>query len=157
MPHIGHAYEVVATDGMARFKRLDGYAMFFMTGTNEHGQKMLQTAERQGITPRELAQRNSDAFRAMNDELGISYDRFIRSTDSDHYAAAQTIWTRMEANGDIYLDKYAGWYSVRDEAFHAEEGTEVREDGVRYSKETDTEVVWTEEEPYFFRLSAYQD
>ena len=157
VPHIGHAYEVIATDAMARFKRLDGYDVFFMTGTDEHGQKMLQTAEREGITPRELAQRNSDAFQAMNDELGISYDRFIRTTDSDHYAAAQAIWKRMEANGDIYLDKYAGWYSVRDEAFHAEEDTEVREDGLRYSKETDTEVTWTEEESYFFRLSAYQD
>ncbi|GAA1877069.1 methionine--tRNA ligase [Paeniglutamicibacter psychrophenolicus] len=157
VPHIGHAYEVIATDAMARFKRLDGYDVFFMTGTDEHGQKMLQTAEREGITPRELAQRNSDAFQAMNDELGISYDRFIRTTDSDHYAAAQAIWKRMEANGDIYLDKYAGWYSVRDEAFHAEEDTEVRDDGVRYSRETDTEVVWTEEESYFFRLSAYQD
>ena len=142
---------------MARFKRLDGYDVFFMTGTDEHGQKMLQTAEKQGITPRELAQKNSDAFQAMNDELGISYDRFIRTTDADHYAAAQAIWKRMEDNGDIYLDKYAGWYSVRDEAFHAEEDTEVREDGVRYSKETDTEVLWTEEESYFFRLSNYQD
>ena len=157
VPHIGHAYEVIATDAMARFKRLDGFDVFFMTGTDEHGQKMLQTAEKQGITPRELAQRNSDAFQAMNDELGISYDRFIRTTDSDHYAAAQAIWKRMEANGDIYLDKYAGWYSVRDEAFHAEEDTEVREDGIRYSKETDTEVTWTEEESYFFKLSAYQD
>lgn len=157
VPHIGHAYEVIATDAMARFKRLDGYDVFFMTGTDEHGQKMLQTAEKQGITPRELAQKNSDAFQAMNDELGISYDRFIRTTDADHYAAAQAIWKRMEDNGDIYLDKYAGWYSVRDEAFHAEEDTEVREDGVRYSKETDTEVLWTEEESYFFRLSNYQD
>ncbi|GAA5225562.1 methionine--tRNA ligase [Paeniglutamicibacter antarcticus] len=157
VPHIGHAYEVIATDAMARFKRLDGYDVFFMTGTDEHGQKMLQTAEREGISPRELAQRNSDAFQAMNDELGISYDRFIRTTDSDHYAAAQAIWKRMEANGDIYLDKYAGWYSVRDEAFYAEEDTEVREDGVRYSTDTDTEVAWTEEESYFFRLSAYQD
>ncbi|MBV1780705.1 methionine--tRNA ligase [Paeniglutamicibacter sp. ABSL32-1] len=157
VPHIGHAYEVIATDAMARFKRLDGYDVFFMTGTDEHGQKMLQTAESEGITPRQLAQRNSDAFQAMNDELGISYDRFIRTTDSDHYAAAQAIWKRMEANGDIYLDKYAGWYSVRDEAFHAEVDTEVRADGLRYSKETDTEVTWTEEESYFFRLSAYQD
>ncbi|GAA4362707.1 methionine--tRNA ligase [Paeniglutamicibacter cryotolerans] len=157
VPHIGHAYEVIATDTMARFKRLDGYDVFFMTGTDEHGQKMLQTAQAQGITPRELAQRNSDAFQGMNDELGISYDRFIRTTDADHYEAAQAIWKRMEAAGDIYLDKYAGWYSVRDEAFHAEDDTEVREDGVRYSKETDTEVTWTEEESYFFRLSAYQD
>ncbi|MFB0833159.1 methionine--tRNA ligase [Arthrobacter halodurans] len=157
VPHIGHAYEVIATDAMARFKRLDGYDVFFLTGTDEHGQKMLQTAEKEGITPRELAQRNSDAFQEMNDELGISYDRFIRTTDADHYEAAQAIWRRMERNGDIYLDKYSGWYSVRDESYYPEEDTEVRGDGVRYSKETDTEVVWTEEESYFFRLSAYQD
>lgn len=157
VPHVGHAYEVIATDAMARFKRLDGFDVFFMTGTDEHGQKMLQTAEKEGITPRELAQRNSDAFQAMNDELGISYDRFLRTTDADHYEAAQAIWKRMEANGDIYLDKYSGWYSVRDEAFHNEEDTEVREDGLRYAKDTDTEVTWTEEESYFFRLSAYQD
>lgn len=157
VPHIGHAYEVIATDAMARFKRLDGYDVFFMTGTDEHGQKMLQTAQKQGVSPRELAQRNSDAFQQMNDELGISYDRFIRTTDPDHIDAAQEIWRRMEANGDIYLDKYAGWYSVRDEAYYPEEDTELREDGVRYAKETDTEVTWTEEESYFFRLSAYQD
>ncbi len=156
-PHIGHAYEVVATDAMARFKRLDGYDVFFMTGTDEHGQKMMQTAEKEGITPAQLAQRNSDAFQAMNDELGISYDRFIRTSDADHHAAAQELWRRMEANGDIYLDAYAGWYSVRDEAFYTEEQTELREDGVRYAIETDTEVTWTEEESYFFRLSKYQD
>ncbi|WP_404290845.1 methionine--tRNA ligase [Glutamicibacter arilaitensis] len=156
-PHIGHAYEVVATDAMARFKRLDGYDVFFLTGTDEHGQKMMQTAEKEGITPAQLAQRNSDAFQSMNDELGTSYDRFIRTTDADHHAAAQELWRRMEANDDIYLDKYAGWYSVRDEAFYTEEQTEVREDGIRYTTETDTEVTWTEEESYFFRLSKYQD
>ncbi|WP_201739580.1 methionine--tRNA ligase [Glutamicibacter sp. HZAU] len=156
-PHIGHAYEVVATDVMARFKRLDGFDVFFMTGTDEHGQKMMQTAENLGITPAQLAQRNSDAFQAMNDELGTSYDRFIRTTDADHHAAAQELWRRMEANDDIYLDKYAGWYSVRDEAFYTEEQTEVREDGIRYAIETDTEVTWIEEESYFFRLSKYQD
>ncbi len=156
-PHIGHAYEVVATDTLARFKRLDGFDVFFMTGTDEHGQKMMQTAEKEGITPAQLAQRNSDAFQAMNDELGTSYDRFIRTSDADHHAAAQELWRRMEANGDIYLDKYAGWYSVRDEAFYTEDQTDVREDGIRYATETDTEVTWTEEESYFFRLSTYQD
>ncbi len=156
-PHIGHAYEVVATDTLARFKRLDGFDVFFMTGTDEHGQKMMQTAEKEGITPAQLAQRNSDAFQAMNDELGTSYDRFIRTSDADHHAAAQELWRRMEANGDIYLDKYAGWYSVRDEAFYTEEQTDVRDDGIRYATETDTEVTWTEEESYFFRLSKYQD
>ncbi|MBM6621118.1 methionine--tRNA ligase [Micrococcaceae bacterium RIT802] len=157
LPHIGHAYEFIATDAMARFKRLDGGDVFFLTGTDEHGQKMLQTAEKEGITPRQLAQRNSDVFQEAQDELGISYDRFIRTTDADHHDAAQAIWQRMEANGDIYLDKYAGWYSVRDEAFYGEDETEVREDGVRYSTVSDTEVAWTEEESYFFRLSAYQD
>ncbi|MGP5227114.1 methionine--tRNA ligase [Arthrobacter rhombi] len=156
-PHIGHAYEFIATDAMARFKRLDGGDVFFLTGTDEHGQKMLQTAEKEGITPRQLAQRNSDVFQEAQDELGISYDRFIRTTDVDHLEAAQAIWKRMEERGDIYLDKYAGWYSVRDEAFYGQDETEVREDGIRYATESDTEVIWTEEESYFFRLSAYQD
>ncbi|CEA08491.1 Methionine--tRNA ligase [Arthrobacter saudimassiliensis] len=156
-PHIGHAYEHIATDAMARFKRLDGYDVFFMTGTDEHGLKMQQSADREGITAKELADRNSAAFLQMEADMGTSYDRFIRTTDADHYAAAQAIWKRMEDNGDIYLSKYAGWYSVRDEAYYGEDETEVREDGVRYSKETDTEVTWTEEESYFFRLSAYQD
>ena len=156
-PHIGHAYEHIATDAMARFKRLDGYDVFFMTGTDEHGLKMQQSADKEGITAKELADRNSAAFKQMEADMGNSYDRFIRTTDADHYAAAQAIWKRMEENGDIYLSKYSGWYSVRDEAYYSEDETEVREDGVRYSKETDTEVTWTEEESYFFRLSAYQD
>ncbi|MDN3482959.1 methionine--tRNA ligase [Arthrobacter sp. APC 3897] len=157
VPHIGHAYEAIATDAMARFKRLDGYDVFFMTGTDEHGLKMQQSADKEGITAKELADRNSSAFQQMSRDLNISHDRFIRTTDKDHYAAAQAIWKRMEEKGDIYLSKYAGWYSVRDEAYYSEDETEVREDGVRYSRETDTEVTWTEEESYFFRLSAYQD
>ncbi|WP_026553118.1 methionine--tRNA ligase [Arthrobacter sp. H20] len=157
IPHIGHAYEAIATDALARFKRLDGYDVMFLTGTDEHGLKMQQTADREGIPVRELATRNAQAFQAMNDDVGSSYNRFIRTTDADHYAAATAIWKLMEASGDIYLDKYAGWYSVRDEAFYSEDDTEVRDDGVRYATETDTELTWTEEESYFFRLSAYQD
>ncbi|WP_129658794.1 methionine--tRNA ligase [Rothia halotolerans] len=156
-PHIGHAYEHIATDVMARYKRLDGYDVRFMTGTDEHGQKMQTSAEKLGVSPKELADSNSAKIQAMDDMLGVSYDRFIRTTDPDHVAACQEIWRRMEANGDIYLDKYAGWYSVRDEAFYAQEETELREDGVRYALPTDTEVHWTEEESYFFRLSKYQD
>lgn len=155
-PHIGHAYEHIATDVMARFKRLDGYDVRFMTGTDEHGQKMQTTAEKLGMTAHELADQNATRFRAMDDALDISYDRYIRTTDEDHYAASQAIWKRMEANGDIYLDKYAGWYSVRDEAYYGEDETEIR-DGKRYSTTTGTEVTWTEEESYFFRLSKYQD
>lgn len=156
-PHIGHAYEYIASDAMARFKRLDGYDTYFLTGTDEHGQKMQQSAEKEGITPRELATRNSAEFKRVDDEvLGISYDRFIRTTDEDHYAASTAIWRRMVDSGDIYLDKYAGWYSVRDERFFTEDETEVRADGDRYAAETGTPVTWTEEESYFFRLSKYQ-
>ncbi len=155
-PHIGHAYETIAADVLARFKRLDGFDVRFMTGTDEHGQKMQTTAEKQGKTAKELADENSARFKAMNDALGISYDRFIRTTDPDHYEASQAIWKRMEENGDIYLDKYAGWYSVRDEAYYAEDETEER-DGQRYAISTGTEVEWTEEESYFFRLSKYAD
>jgi methionyl-tRNA synthetase len=155
-PHIGHAYEYISADAMARFKRLDGFDVFFLTGTDEHGLKIAQTAEREGLTPQQFVDRQADVYREVHELLGTSYDRLIRTTDADHYGAAQSIWKRMADAGDIYLDKYEGWYSVRDEAFYTEDETEVR-DGVRYSKETDTEVTWTAEESYFFRLSAYQD
>ncbi|TQF74013.1 methionine--tRNA ligase [Rhodococcus spelaei] len=156
-PHIGHAYEYISSDALARFKRLDGFDVFFMTGTDEHGLKMQQTAAKEGIDVRELAARNSDVFQAMDKVLGISYDRFIRTTDTDHELACQAIWERMVAAGDIYLDTYAGWYSVRDEAYYTESETTLLEDGNRISTDTKTEVEWTEESTYFFRLSAYQD
>ena len=115
-PHIGHAYEMIATDALARFQRLDGKDVFFLTGTDEHGIKMLQTARREGLTARELADRNSAEFRRMAQALNISNDDFIRTTEPRHYAASQAIWRAMAANGDIYKGGYAGWYSVRDEA-----------------------------------------
>lgn len=154
-PHIGHAYELIATDAIARFQRLDGKDVFFLTGTDEHGQKMQQTARNEGITPEELAKRNSDEFRAMGKLLNASNDDFIRTTEPRHHEASQAIWKRMEANGDIYKDSYAGWYSVRDEAYYAEDETSVR-DGVRYGPQG-TPVEWVEEESYFFKLSAYED
>ncbi|MFC7448709.1 methionine--tRNA ligase [Rhodococcus daqingensis] len=157
VPHVGHAYEYISSDALARFKRLDGFDVFFMTGTDEHGLKMQQTAAKEGIPVRELAARNSDTFEAMDKVLGVSYDRFIRTTDEDHEAACKVIWERMVEAGDIYLDTYAGWYSVRDEAYHTEAETEVLEDGTRVSVLTGTPVVWTEESTYFFRLSEYQD
>ncbi|OOP59923.1 methionine--tRNA ligase [Arthrobacter sp. SRS-W-1-2016] len=156
-PHIGHAYEYIATDAMARFKRLDGYDVMFLTGTDEHGMKIAQAAEKEGITPKQLVDRNAEIYKAAHAALGISYDRFIRTTDADHYAASQAIWKKMEAKGDIYLSKYEGWYSVRDEAYYTEDETVLKDDGGRYSRDTDTEVTWTAEESYFFRLSAYQD
>ena len=155
-PHIGHAYELIATDALARFQRHDGKDVFFLTGTDEHGIKMLQTANREGITARELADRNSNEFKKMATLLNASHDDFIRTTEERHYAASQAIWKAMADKGDIYKSSYAGWYSVRDEAYYGEEETEVRPDNVRYGPQG-TPVEWVEEESYFFRLSAYQD
>lgn len=154
-PHIGHAYELIASDAIARFQRLDGYDVFFMTGTDEHGLKMVQTAAREKVTPRELVARNVPFFQEMATRLNCSHDRFIRTTEDDHHRASKAIWERMKANGDIYLSKYAGWYSVRDEAYYAESETTVGDDKVRRGP-TGTPVEWVEEESYFFKLSAYQ-
>ncbi len=156
-PHIGHAYEVIATDTIARFKRLDGYDVFFLTGTDEHGSKIQQTATKEGITARELVDRNVLRFRAMVERLNCSNDDFIRTTEDRHHRASQAIWERMEKNGDVYLDKYAGWYSVRDEAYYAESETHLNEHKVRLATKTGTPVEWVEEESYFFKLSAYQE
>ncbi|HZR88444.1 MAG TPA: methionine--tRNA ligase [Bradyrhizobium sp.] len=155
-PHIGHAYEAIATDALARFQRLDGKDVFFLTGTDEHGLKMVQTAEAEGLSTAELAARNSARFKAMDERLNVSFDRFIRTTEEQHHRSSQEIWRRMEANGDIYLDSYSGWYSVRDEAYYAEEETTVDDEGVRRGGQG-TPVEWVEEKTYFFRLSAYQD
>src|SRR6187551_3363456 len=146
VPHMGHAYEVIATDAIARFMRLDGYDVFFLTGTDEHGQKIQQTAAREGLTARELVERNVPRFRAMVERMNCSNDDFIRTTEERHYRASAEIWKRMEANGDIYLSKYAGWYSVRDERYYAEDETRVAENNVRLSIETGTPVEWVEEE-----------
>ena len=157
-PHIGHAYEAIATDAIARFERLDGKDVFFLTGTDEHGLKMKQTAAAEGLSPRALADRNSARFLAMDEALGLSNDDFIRTTEPRHYRSSEEIWRRMAQsnNGDIFLKKYAGWYSVRDEAFYAEKETTVGPDGVRVGPQG-TPVEWFEEETFFFRLSAYQD
>ncbi len=119
-PHIGHAYEAIAADVMARFQRLQGRNVRFQTGTDEHGLKMAQKARELGQAPRELADEMSRHFRYMCDALNVSYDRFIRTVEDDHHKASQELWRRMEANGDLYLDRYEGWYSVRDEAYYDE-------------------------------------
>jgi methionyl-tRNA synthetase len=155
-PHIGHAYEAIATDAIARFMRLDGHDVFFLTGVDEHGIKMQQTANREGITARELSDRNVPRFRAMVERLNCSNSDFIRTTEERHKRASAAIWERMKAAGDIYLAKYAGWYSVRDEAYYDESETKLTEDGKRVGPQG-TPVEWVEEESYFFRLSAYQD
>ncbi len=156
-PHVGHAYEYIATDAIARFKRLDGFDVRFLTGTDEHGLKMAQTAAAENMPTADLARRNSDQFQRLQELLNISFDRFIRTTDPDHYAASTAIWERMAERGDVYLDSYSGWYSVRDERFFTESETTVGDDGVRVATETGTPVTWTEEQTYFFRLSAYAE
>jgi len=154
-PHIGHAYEAIAADAIARYHRQAGRDVRFQTGTDEHGLKMVQTARDRDMKVTDLAAEMSGYFRQMCDTLNISYDRFIRTTDTDHHAASQAIWRAMEAAGDLYLDRYEGWYSVRDEAFYDEKELVVGEGGAKLSPQG-TPVEWTAEETWFFRLSKYQ-
>ena len=155
-PHIGHAYEVIATDWLARFARLDGRDTYFMTGTDEHGLKIAQAARKDGVEPQQFVDGMVQHFIAMCDRLNISRDRFIRTTDPDHKAVVQALWRKLVEAGDIYLDRYEGWYSVRDEAYFDEDELIVADDGTKLAP-TGTEVAWTVEESWFFRLSRYQD
>jgi methionyl-tRNA synthetase len=154
-PHIGHAYEMIAADAIARFQRQAGRDVRFQTGTDEHGLKMAQTARSRGIDVRAFADEMSSHFSGMADTLNISYDRFIRTVEPDHYAASQAIWQAMRDAGDLYLDRYEGWYSVRDEAFYDEKELVEGEGGAKLSPQG-TPVEWTAEETWFFRLSKYQ-
>ena len=155
-PHIGHAYEMIATDAIARWRRLEGREVYFLTGTDEHGLKMVQTAQAQGMTTRALADRNSLRFSDLTKALDISNDDFIRTTEPRHYVASQEIWRRMEKAGDIYQSTYQGWYSVRDEAYFDESELTDGEGGKKLTP-SGAEVTWVEEPSYFFRLSAFQD
>jgi methionyl-tRNA synthetase len=155
-PHIGHAYERIATDAIARFKRLDGYDVLFVTGMDEHGLKMQQTAQREAITPKELADRTAEQFLRMGEVLEAPADEVVRTTEERHKRASQALWDAMQAAGDIYLSKYSGWYSVRDEAYYDEGELTAGSDGGRLAP-TGSPVEWVEEESYFFRLSAYAD
>lgn len=156
LPHIGHAYEVMATDAIARYRRLAGDNVYFSTGTDDHGQKMYQTARDQGKTARDLADELTPAFRTMAETLNCSHDDFIRTSEPRHYAAVSEIWRRIADNGDIYKDAYAGWYSVRDEAFYAE-GELTKNEAGDFVSPQGTPVEWLEEESYFFKLSSYED
>ncbi|MGK9234228.1 methionine--tRNA ligase [Inquilinus limosus] len=154
-PHIGHAYTTLACDVLARFKRLDGYDVRFLTGTDEHGQKVQKAAELAGVDPQSFTDRVSRNFRDLAAAMNFSNDDFIRTTEPRHIKASQAIWEAMKANGDIYLGGYAGWYSVRDEAFYGEDELTVV-DGKRIAP-TGAECEWVEEPSYFFRLSAWGD
>jgi methionyl-tRNA synthetase len=157
VPHIGHAYTSLACDVMARFMRLDGYDVHFLTGTDEHGLKVEQAATAAGMTPQAFTDKVSQAFRDLVPKMGYSPDNFIRTTEPRHYRSCQELWRKLVASGDIYLGKYAGWYSVRDETYFAASETEVGSDGKRRAITTGAEVDWVEEASYFFRLSAWQD
>ncbi len=152
VPHIGHAYTSIACDVAARFMRLDGRDVKYLTGTDEHGQKVEKSAAKAGVPPQEFVDKNTKAFRDMATALNLSHDDFIRTTDSRHTKAVTAFWKRLEEKGDIYLDKYAGWYSVRDEAYYTE--SELTEDGLA---PTGAPVEWVEESSYFFALSKWQD
>ncbi len=155
-PHIGHAYTSIAADVMARFKRLDGYDVFFLTGTDEHGQKVEQAAADAGIDPQLYTDQISANFRAMTDAMGVSYDDWIRTTQQRHIASCAELWRRIERNGDLYLGNYEGWYAVRDEAFYNEDELTTRPDGSKIAP-TGAPVAWVREPSYFFRLSAFKD
>jgi len=154
-PHIGHAYEAIAADAIARFQRAQGRDVRLVTGTDEHGLKMVQTARREDRDALEFADEMSGYFRDMCAGLDISYDAFVRTSEPRHHEASIAVWRAMEAAGDLYLDRYEGWYSVRDEAFYEESELIAGEGGEKVSPQG-TPVEWTAEETWFFRLSNYQ-
>lgn len=155
-PHIGHAYTSIAADVVARFKRLDGYDVFFLTGTDEHGQKVEAAARDAGLDPQSFTDRISSDFKDMARAMGVSYDDYIRTTEERHKISSAALWRRIAASGDIYLGHYEGWYAVRDEAFYDEAELTKRADGSLLAP-TGAPVEWVREPSYFFRLSAWQD
>jgi methionyl-tRNA synthetase len=155
-PHLGHAYTSTAADVLARWHRLDGEDVFFLTGTDEHGQKVEAAARAAGIPPQEFADNVSADFADMARRMNISNDDFIRTTEPRHKAAAQALWRKLEEAGAIYLGSYEGWYAVRDEAFYDEEELVTRADGVKRAP-SGAPVEWVVEPSYFFKLSAFQD
>jgi methionyl-tRNA synthetase len=156
VPHIGHAYTTLAVDVLARFLRLDGHDVHFLTGTDEHGLKIQRAAEAAGLAPQAFCDQVSARFRGAAEQLGFTHDDFIRTTEPRHRAAVQALWRRLADRGQIYLGSYAGWYAVRDEAYYAEDETEVV-DGKRRALASGAEVAWVEEPSYFFRLSDWTD
>ncbi|MCW5771975.1 MAG: methionine--tRNA ligase [Rhodospirillaceae bacterium] len=161
-PHIGHAYTTLACDVLARFMRLDGYEVMFLTGTDEHGQKVEKSAGLAGMAPKAFTDRVSQNFRDLAKAMGISNDQFIRTTEPRHYEASKAIWNAIAATkspkgrDNIYLGKYAGWYAVRDEAFYGEDELTTGPDGKKRAP-SGAEVEWVEEPSYFFRLSDWQE
>jgi len=155
-PHMGHAYSSIVADIFARFKRLEGYNVLFLTGTDEHGQKIEKEAIKNNKDPKIFCDELSETFRSLTKILNLTNDDFIRTTEKRHHKSVVDIWNKLVDSGDIYLDKYSGWYSVSDEAFYEEDEIEEK-DGKKISKSSGSTVEWVEEESYFFKLSAWQD
>jgi methionyl-tRNA synthetase len=155
-PHIGHAYTSIAADVMARWKRLDGFDVFFLTGTDEHGQKVEAAARDAGVDPQTFTDGISADFRDVADKMGVSYDQWIRTTEERHMASCAELWRRIAASGNIYLGHYEGWYAVRDEAFYDDDELTIRPDGSKVAP-TGAPVEWVREPSYFFKLSEWQD
>jgi len=155
-PHIGHAYTSIAADVLARWKRLDGFDVFFVTGTDEHGQKVEQAAREAGLDPQTHVDRISADFQDMTRSMGVSNDVWIRTTEERHKRSCAELWRRIEAAGDIYLGDYEGWYAVRDEAFYDEDELTTLTDGTKLAP-SGAPVEWVREPSYFFRLAAWQD
>ena len=153
-PHMGHAYSSIVADIFARFKRLEGYNVLFLTGTDEHGQKIQKEAEKNNKDPKIFCDELSDKFRSLTKILNLSNDDFIRTSEKRHFKSVNELWNKLVKSGDIYLDKYSGWYSVSDEAFYDEDEIEEKE-GKKISKSSGSLVEWVEEESYFFKLSSW--
>ena len=154
-PHMGHAYSSIVVDFFARFKRIEGYNVFFLTGTDEHGLKIQRAAEKNNKEPLEFCDQISKTFKGLSKLLNLSNNDFIRTTEKRHHKSVQTLWNKLVEKGEIYLSKYSGWYSVSDEAFYLEDEIEEK-DGVKISKLSGSIVEWVEEESYFFKLSKWQ-
>jgi len=155
-PHMGHAYTSIIADFFARFKRIDGYDVHFLTGTDEHGLKIQRAAENKNIDPLKFCDEISQTFRNLSKTLNLSNTDFIRTTEERHKKTVQHLWTQLEKNNDIYLSKYSGWYSVSDEAFYNENEI-IEKNGIKIATDSGSPVEWIEEESYFFRLSKWQD
>ena len=154
-PHMGHAYSSIIADIIARFKRLEGFNVLFLTGTDEHGQKIQKEAEKNGKEPQQFCNEISETFRSLTKTLNLTNNDFIRTTEQRHFTSVIEIWNRLIKSGDIYLDKYSGWYSVSDEAYYDEDEIEEKS-GKKISMVSGSPVEWVEEESYFFKLSAWQ-
>src|SRR5262245_26453652 len=153
-PHIGHAYTTLACDALARFMRLDGRAVHFLTGTDEHGQKVAKSAQAAGMSPKDFTDKVSQNFRDLAKAMNFSNDDFIRTTEERHKRSCQELWRRLVANDQIYLGKYAGWYAVRDATFYGE--GELRDEGGKKIAPSGAVCEWVEEPSYFFRSDELQ-